>query len=75
MFITALIICWEYCLMVSEAAADDIQNYCRRFQNDWKLCSELPQTTLKYTPDAVQTWHFIFVYWYSAIAKGHIYVL
>lgn len=68
-FITALIICWECCLTVSEAAADDIQNYCRRVQNDWKQCSELPQTTLKYTPDAVQTRHLIFVYWYSAIAK------
>lgn len=71
-FITALIIFWEYCLTVSEAAADDIQNYCRRVQNDWKQCSELPQTTLKYTPDAVQTRHLIFVYWYSAIAKGHV---
>lgn len=71
-FITALIIYWECCLTVSEAAADDIQNYCRRVQNDWKLCSALPQTTLKYTPDAVQTRHFIFVYWYSAIAKGHV---
>ncbi|WP_311156585.1 hypothetical protein [Prevotella nigrescens] len=67
-----MIICWECCLTVSEAAADDIQNYCRRVQNDWKQCSELPQTTLKYTPDAVQTRHLIFVYWYSAIAKGHV---
>ena len=46
-FITALIICWECCLTVSEGEADDILNYFRRGQIDWKQGSVLPQTTVK----------------------------